>query len=435
MPGVIVVGAQWGDEGKGKIIDILTSKAKHIVRAQGGNNAGHTILIGTEEYKLHLIPSGILHPNTQCYIGAGTVLDPEVLIQEINSLEARGHITKGRLWISPAAHIIFPYHRQLDLLLEKKKGDRSIGTTGRGIGPCYADKANRLGIRMGELIRADLFPKILKSVINLKNEEVIRIYEQQPLSYEDILKQYTAFAEILKPYVTGVEVSICNAIKKDENVLFEGAQGTFLDITSGTYPFVTSSNTIAGGICVGAGVGPSHISHTLGVIKAYTTRVGNGPLPSEAKEDERFLDHHQAREYGTTTGRKRRIGWFDAVLAKTAVCLNGLQSLALTKLDILDELESIKICIAYKINGKLHNNLPSLAEDLAKTEPVYETLPGWKSTTKKAEKFDDLPKNARDYIHRIEALCGIPVSMISVGPERESTIILKDPFAVKGNNL
>ena len=353
MPSVIVVGAQWGDEGKGKIIDILTANAKHVIRAQGGNNAGHTILIGKEEYKLHLIPSGILHPNPKCYIGAGTVLDPEVLINEIDSIQSRGHTTKGRLWISPAAHVIFPYHRQMDLLLEKKKGDRSIGTTGRGIGPCYADKANRLGIRIGEFIRQDLFPKALKPVLNLKNEELIKIYGEPPLSYDAMLKQYNAYADYLRPYVTNIEVDICNAINKNENVLFEGAQGTFLDITSGTYPFVTSSNTIAGGICVGAGVGPSHIHHTLGVVKAYTTRVGNGPLPSEAKEDENFLDHHNAREYGTTTGRKRRIGWFDSVLAKTAVCLNGLQSMALTKLDILDELENIKICIGYKIHGKL----------------------------------------------------------------------------------
>jgi adenylosuccinate synthase len=435
MPSVIVVGAQWGDEGKGKIIDILTSKAQHIVRAQGGNNAGHTILIGKEEYKLHLIPSGILHPHTQCYIGAGTVLDPEVLIQEIESLESRGYNLKKRLWISPAAHVIFPYHKQIDLLLEKKKGERSIGTTGRGIGPCYADKANRLGIRMGELIRPDLFPKALQSLLNLKNEELKQLYSAEHLSYNSMLQQYTGYANFLNSYVASFEPIICEAIKNKEHVLFEGAQGTFLDITSGTYPFVTSSNTVAAGICVGAGIGPSYIDHTLGVVKAYTTRVGNGPLPSEVEDDQYFLDHDQAREYGTTTGRKRRIGWFDAVLVKTAICLNGLQSMALTKLDILDNLREIKICTGYHFHGKLQQHLPSIADDFALLEPVYETLPGWNTPTHQLTKYEDLPTNAKNYLKRIETLCGIPISLISVGPERENTIILKDLFSRIGDNL
>jgi len=432
MPSVIVVGAQWGDEGKGKIVDILTSKAKHVVRAQGGNNAGHTILVGTEEYKLHLIPSGILHPHTQCYIGAGTVLDPEVLIQEIQLLESRGHIMKGRLWISPAAHVIFPYHRQIDLLLEKKKGELSLGTTGRGIGPCYADKANRLGIRMGELIRSDLFPKALQIVLNLKNEELNKIYGADSIPYDAVLQQYSHYADTLKPYVASFEHGLCQAIKNNENVLFEGAQGTFLDLTSGTYPFVTSSNTVAGGICVGAGIGPSHIDHTLGVVKAYTTRVGHGPLPSEAASNEHFLDHRHAREYGTTTGRKRRIGWFDAVLVKTAICLNGLQSIALTKLDVLDGLEMIKLCVGYKVNGKLQHHVPSLAEDFACIEPIYESMPGWKSPAQGLTKYEALPENAKHYLKRIETLCGIPISIISVGAERDNTIILKDLFSGSG---
>ena len=431
MPSIIVVGAQWGDEGKGKIIDILTAQAKHIVRAQGGNNAGHTILIGDQEYKLHLIPSGILHQHTHCYIGAGTVIDPEVLINEINALDARGISSKGRLMISPAAHVIFPYHRVLDLLLEQKKGERAIGTTGRGIGPCYADKANRLGIRMGELIRPDIFSKVLKSVLTLKNEEITVLYGGEKMSYDDIFKRYTGFADYLRHFVDNVEEKINNVIDAGENVLFEGAQGTFLDITSGTYPFVTSSNTVAGGICVGAGVGPSRIDHTLGVVKAYTTRVGNGPLPSEAKEDEQFLDHHRAREYGTTTGRKRRIGWFDAVLAKTAVRLNGLDSIALTKLDILDELETIKICTGYQINGMRHDHLPSLTEDLEKIMPIYETMPGWKQTTSNITSYEELPSRAKDYLKYIETLCKTPISMISLGPERERTIILKELFSSK----
>lgn len=429
MPSVIVVGAQWGDEGKGKIIDILTSQAKHIVRAQGGNNAGHTILIGDQEYKLHLIPSGILHQHTHCYIGAGTVIDPEVLLREINGLEARGIPCKERLMISPAAHIIFPYHRILDLLLEGKKGERAIGTTGRGIGPCYADKANRLGIRMGELIRPDIFAKVLKSVLDLKNEELVKLYDAEPLTFDEIFETFTGYAQQLEHLVGNIEEKINDVIDLGENVLFEGAQGTFLDITSGTYPFVTSSNTVAGGICVGAGVGPSRIDHTIGVLKAYTTRVGNGPLPSETGDDENFLDHQSAREYGTTTGRKRRIGWFDAVLAKTAVRLNGLDSFALTKLDILDDLENIKICVGYQINGMRHDHLPSLTEDLEKILPIYETMPGWMQPTTDITSYDELPERAKDYIKRIETLCKTPVSILSLGPERERTIILSDIFA------
>lgn len=429
MPSVIVVGAQWGDEGKGKIIDILTSKAKHIVRSQGGNNAGHTVIIDKEEYKLHLIPAGALHPDTICYIEAGTVIDPEVLLQEIKGLEARGIKLKNRLWISPAAHILFPYHRMIDQLLEKKKGERFVGTTGRGIGPCYADKANRLGIRMGELIRADLFGKILTSVLAIKNDELEKLYGAERLQYDELFATFTGFAEALKPYVSQTEDTIHTAIENGENVLFEGAHGTFLDITTGTYPFVTSSNTIASGIATGAGVGPSRIDHTIGVIKAYTTRVGNGPLPSEAKENEQFLNHQEAREFGTTTGRKRRIGWFDAVLAKTAVRLNGLQSLALTKLDILDNLSEIKICVAYSINGKTQTTFPPIAEDLALISPIYETLPGWKTTTTNIKSYEDLPKPAQDYLKKIETLCGIPISILSLGPERERTIIIKDPFS------
>ncbi|NGX42778.1 MAG: Adenylosuccinate synthetase [Chlamydiae bacterium] len=431
MPGVIVVGAQWGDEGKGKIIDILTTEAKHIVRAQGGNNAGHTIIIGQEEYKLHLTPSGILHPHTQCYIGAGTVIDPEVLILEMNKLESRGIDLTGRLWISPAAHIIFPFHRKLDLLLEQRKGLRAVGTTGRGIGPCYADKANRLGIRMAEMLNPELFPKLLETVLKLKNEELTKLYNSEPLSYEEICSEYTRYAQYLNPHIASVEEIIDNAVVAGENVLFEGAQGTFLDTTTGTYPYVTSSNTVAGGICTGAGIGPSRITHTLGVIKAYTTRVGLGPLPSEVEEGEEFLDHQAAREFGTTTRRKRRIGWFDAVLAKTAAKLNGLDSLALTKLDILDQVETIKLCVAYDICGERVSRLPYLAEDLQKTKPIYEEMPGWKTTTTSMSTFEELPIEAQNYLKRIETLTEVPISIISVGPERDQTIVLNNPFAVE----
>ncbi|MCB1112869.1 MAG: adenylosuccinate synthase [Chlamydiia bacterium] len=426
MPSVVVVGTQWGDEGKGKIIDLFTGSAQHIVRAQGGNNAGHTIQIGDLEYKLHLIPSGILHPNTQCYIGAGTVIDPKVLIHEIKSLEERGIDTKERLWLSPAAHVIFPYHCLLDTLLEAKKGERFIGTTGRGIGPCYVDKANRIGIRIGELVRNDLFPKLLKSVLTLKNEKLTKLYNEAALSYELLLEEYSSYADTLRPYVVDVETRIHEALEKGENILLEGAQGTFLDITVGTYPYVTSSNTTASGICVGAGIGPRAIDHVIGVIKAYTTRVGNGPLPSEEKNS--FLDHQSAREFGTTTGRKRRIGWFDAVLARTAVRYNSLDSLALTKLDILDNQETINICVAYSIDGVRTEHLPTLSCDIEKIIPIYETLPGWLTTTENITSIDALPPNARAYLQRIEQLCGVPISVLSLGPEREKTIIVNDPF-------
>ncbi|MEC7838465.1 MAG: adenylosuccinate synthase [Chlamydiota bacterium] len=432
MPGVIVVGTQWGDEGKGKIIDLLTTQAKHIVRAQGGNNAGHTIKFDGQEFKLHLIPSGILQSHTTCYIGAGTVIDPKVLIQEIQGIEDRGIRTKNRLWISPAAHIIFPYHCTLDRLLEDKKGERRIGTTGRGIGPCYVDKANRLGIRIGELTDKNLFPRLLSSVLELKNEELQKLYGEDPISYQPLLKEYTSYAETLNQYVAPVESMIHNALANHENTLLEGAQGTFLDGTHGTYPFVTSSNTLAGGIAVGAGVGPSHIHHTIGVIKAYTTRVGNGPLPSEIPEDESFLEHQKAREFGTTTGRKRRIGWFDAMIAKTAVNLNGLDSLALTKLDILDTLDEIKICIGYKIDGIEIHNFPYLADELERVEAIYEVLPGWRSPTTNLTSIEDLPKNALRYLERIQQLCGIPISILSFGPEREKTLLIQDIFENKG---
>jgi len=435
MPSVIVVGAQWGDEGKGKIVDILASNARHVVRAQGGHNAGHKVMISNEEYKLHLIPSGILKPHTICYIGAGTVIDPEILIGEINFLESCGVEIKGRLWISSAAHVIFPYHRQLDTALEKMKGNRTIGTTGRGIGPCYADKANRLGIRMGELIRVDIFSKVLKSVLEFKNEELTKLYELEPHSFETIFKRYSNFAAILESYVTNAEELINEAIDAQENIIFEGAQGTFLDITSGTYPYVTSSHTIAGGICSGAGVGPTRIDHTLGVIKSYTTRVGQGPLPSEVDETDILLSHVETRECGATTARKRRFGWFDATLAKTAARLNGFDSLAITKLDVLEGLETIKICVGYQILDKTYNYLPSVAEDLDKIVPIYETLPGWKAGSADVLTYDELPLNAKNYLKRIEQLCGIPISMISLGKDLTHSIVLSDPFKAKNEGL
>lgn len=430
MPSVVVVGVQWGDEGKGKIIDLLSKDADCVVRAQGGNNAGHTVVIGQEEYKLNLIPSGIFNPTTLCYIGAGTVIDPEVLLAEIEQLEQKGITLKERLFVSPGAHVIFPYHKQIDLALEKKKGKLAVGTTGRGIGPCYADKANRIGIRMGDFVDQEALSTLLTETLPLKNDELSLLYGQDPLDLCQLLKSSSQIAQKLIPFVKQFEPDLHTSLERGDTVLFEGAQGTFLDNTHGTYPFVTSSSTLAAGICVGAGVGPSAIGHVLGVLKAYTTRVGNGPLPTELKGDELFLDHIQAREYGTTTGRKRRIGWFDAVIARTGVRMNGVQSLALTKIDILDSCDEIKICTGYRVGDKTFKYTPTLIQELEKVEPIYETVPGWKTSTSKIKDPSELPQEARNYLKRIEHLCAVPISILSLGPARESTIILKNPFEV-----
>ncbi|MBS4167286.1 MULTISPECIES: adenylosuccinate synthase [unclassified Neochlamydia] len=431
MPQVILIGAQWGDEDKSKIIDMLTAQVKHVIRSQGGNNAGHTVVLDQQEYKFHLISSAILHSHTHCYIGAGTVIDPEVLLQEMEDLESKGVQIKGRLLISPSAHIIFPYHQMLDFLLEQKKGERAIGTTGRGIGPCYADKAQRLGIRMGELVRPDIFGKLLKSILQVKNEELTKLFGVEKLNEEEIYKKYSRYAELLKPFVAEVEGLIHQAIDNKENILFEGAQGTFLDTSLGTYPYVTSSSTIAGGICAGAGVGPTCIDHTLGVVKAYTTRVGNGPFPTEFQENESFLNHPITSEYSNAVGRRRRIGWFDAVLTRTAVHINGIDSLAVTQLNRLDYLDSIKVCVGYQIHGVRINHIPYLSEDLDKIIPIYETMPGWNASTSQITTYKELPQNAQKYLSKIEQLCRAPINIISLGPQREKTLILKDLFSTK----
>lgn len=430
MPAVIVVGTQWGDEGKGKIVDLLTGQADSIVRAQGGNNAGHTIVFGDEEYKLHLIPSGILREGKQCFIGAGTVIDPEVLVKEIEGLEERGIDLRGRLWISDAAHVIFPYHKTMDSLMERRKGSDSVGTTGRGIGPCYADKAHRMGIRMGELLRPNLFQKRLEWVMDIKNTELQKLYEVRPLDCTQILKLYSDYAEKLQPYITSVKAELNRRILAKENILFEGAQGTFLDNTSGTYPYVTSSSTLAGGVCAGAEVGPTQITHTLGVAKAYTTRVGNGPLPTLIDEEESFVCHERDREIGTTSGRKRRIGWFDAVVVREAVRMNGVNSIALTKLDVLDRLKTIKICTGYELDGEPCDHLPNLADDIERLKPIYEEVAGWQCDTSQIKTMEELPQKARFYLRRCEDLIGVPLCLVSTGPAREQTIHIEgcNPF-------
>ncbi len=420
MPSIAVIGMQWGDEGKGKVIDLLSERALHIARAQGGNNAGHTIVAKGQEYRFHVVPSGIIYSHTNCYIGGGTVIDPLSLLLEFEELKNHRIDFEDRLFLSRYAHVVMPYHRLLDQLAEKAKGSLAVGTTGRGIGPCYADKVNRCGIRIADFLNPQGFRALLERNLSMKNKELESLYAHSPLELDPIFDEYQKLAERLKPFAASVEELLYTASKKGEKVLFEGAQGALLDNTFGTYPFVTSSCTLAGGVCSGAGVGPSLIDQTIGVAKAYTTRVGNGPFPTELKPEElaRFPDHGAAREIGTTTGRKRRIGWLDVFLLKYTISLNGADSLALTKLDILDELDEIKICTGYK-----HcRYFPATLDELQSAAPIYETLKGWKRSTRGVEVFHDLPNAAKAYVRRIEELCGVPVAIVSVGPEREKTL-------------
>lgn len=414
---------QWGDEGKGKVVDLLSELAVHIARAQGGNNAGHTVVVSGKEYRFHLIPSGILYPHTKCYIGGGTVIDPKSLIGEMDSLRHHGISFERRLFISPYAHVIFPYHRLLDELNER---NHSIGTTKRGIGPCYIDKVGRLGLRMADLIAKDTFPSKLAKTMHWKNLEIERLHGHKPLAVDEVVEEYTAYADQLLPFVAPVEELLFRAGRSKEKILFEGAQGSLLDVTFGTYPFVTSSCTIAGGISSGLGIGPSGIDRIIGVTKAYTTRVGNGPFVTELSNDDLrfFPDHTAAREIGVTTGRKRRIGWFDAPLVNHTIRLSGVDSLAIMKLDILDGLEEILICVGYRIGKKQIPTFPATIEDLARVEPVYEKMPGWKSPIGSIRVFDDLPREARAYVRRIEEICGVEAGLISVGPGREQTLWL-----------
>ncbi|MDP1607803.1 MAG: adenylosuccinate synthase [Chlamydiales bacterium] len=410
---MIIVGMQWGDEGKGKVIDLFSEKAEHIARAQGGNNAGHTVIVEGAEYRFHLVPSGILYPHTTCYIGGGTVIDPDSLLQEIRELEALGVTCKGRLFVSAYAHVVMPYHRLQDREEEREKGSSSVGTTGRGIGPCYADKIGRLGIRVAELLCPDAFRKQLEWIWGYK--------KVQNWDVNAVAEQYGRYAEQLAPYVGPVEELLFEADKKGEKILFEGAQGALLDVTFGTYPFVTSSCTLSGGMFSGLGIGPKAASGVLGVAKAYTTRVGQGPFPTEFKE-ESFFDHTAAREIGVTTGRKRRMGWLDAFMLRHTAALNGIDSLALMKLDILDKLEEIKVCVGYTLNGQLLQTFPVISDQLSDVEPVYETFAGWKEPTGEIRFFEDLPSLAQTYIRFLEQFLGVEVALISVGPQRHQTI-------------
>lgn len=422
MANTILVGAQWGDEGKGKIIDVLTANADIVVRSQGGNNAGHTVIHRGTKYILHLIPSGILRRGKVCVIGNGVVVDPLALVVEIEGLRKLGIVIGKNLLLSDCAHLVLPYHRALDEQRELRKGHVKIGTTKRGIGPAYGDKAARTGLRVSDLMQPTLFSKKLKAKI-WENNSILQALGAKPINYGEVNEQYLAAGQKLRPFVANTVVYLHRALQRGKEVLFEGAQGTFLDIDHGTYPYVTSSNTTAGGACTGSGVPPHRMDRVLGVMKAYTTRVGEGALPTEDARLANLL-HKMGREFGATTGRARRCGWFDAVATHYATMINGLDELAITNLDGLDGMDRIRVCVAYRLNGKRLDVPPCDAAQLANCEPVYEELPGWKESTHAAKKMSQLPLNARKYTKRISELTGAKLSMVSVGPERGQTIFV-----------
>jgi adenylosuccinate synthase len=427
LANVVVIGAQWGDEGKGKITDLLSGSADVVVRYQGGVNAGHTVVVDNQTFKLHLIPSGILYPDTECIIGSGTVIDPKILIEELDQLESL-KISTQNLMISQTAHVTMPYHRLLDQASEEQRGSQKIGTTKRGIGPTYADKSERTGIRIIDLMETESLPDQLRWTINNKNVILEKLYNLPPLDPEEVIQEYLQYAERLRPHVVDASLKIDAAVQARRNILFEGAQGTLLDLDHGTYPYVTSSNPVAGGACVGAGVGPTMIDRVIGVAKAYTTRVGEGPFPTEMVEGIGQVLCDRGAEFGTTTGRQRRCGWFDAVIGRYAVRINGLDCLAITKLDVLDGLEEIKVCVAYDIDGERCEHFPSSARTFARCQPIYETVPGWKESTADCRTLEDLPKEALNYLKFLAELMKVPIAIVSLGASREQTIIVEDPI-------
>ncbi len=422
MPATVIVGAQWGDEGKGKIIDLLARDSDIIVRFQGGNNAGHTIVLDKKQFILHLIPSGILHKDKICIIANGVVVNPKALLEEIDALGKRGIDIDRRLFVSTSCHIIFPYHWKLDQLKEEKKGRGKIGTTKKGIGPCYADKAARSGIRLSDLLNDDIFKIKLKDNIDEKNEILNKVYGFGGFSFDDVYPEYIGYRDRIKRYATDTISMINEALNGNRRLLFEGAQGTFLDVDFGTYPYVTSSNATAGGACIGCGISPSRIDRVLGVVKAYTTRVGEGPFPTEFPDELMSKVRNKGKEFGATTGRPRRCGWFDAVLVRYAVMLNDLKEVAVTKLDVLDNLKNLKICTGYEYKGKKLGVLPSSAEMFSEIKPIYEQLPGWMCNIEDIKNYKDLPENAKKYLSRISELINAKISIVSVGSGREQTI-------------
>jgi adenylosuccinate synthase len=429
MANVVVVGTQWGDEGKGKIVDYLASEADLVVRYQGGNNAGHTLVVKGQQTICHLIPSGILHRGKKCLIGNGVVVDPEVLLAEMNKLRERGiPVTPRRLSLSEKAHLIMPYHKAVDLAREAAKGKNKIGTTGRGIGPCYEDKAARVGIRAVDLLEPDTLKEKIQTNLREKNFYLTHFLNAEPLDFQVVYDGYLSMAEALRPYITNVSLEIDRAVKKNKRILFEGAQGTHLDLDHGTYPFVTSSNPVSGSASAGAGVGPDKLNHVIGIVKAYTTRVGAGPFTTELFDEIGDTIQQRGAEFGATTGRKRRCGWLDLVAVRESSRLNGLSSLGITKLDVLTGLEKVKVCVAYESGGKKIDFMPASLKKLGECTAVYKEYPGWNEDISSARKWKDLPPSAKKYLKGIEEVTQVPLSIVSVGSGREQSIILRDPF-------
>ena len=425
MPAVVLLGAQWGDEGKGKATDLLGDQVDYVVRYQGGNNAGHTVVIGDQKYALHLLPSGILSPNVIPVIGNGVVIDPAVLLTEIKGLNERG-INTSKLKISTNAHLITPYHRTIDKVSERFLGKSKIGTTGRGIGPAYADKINRIGIRVQDLFDQSILKQKIEAALHDKNQILVKVFNRKGITVEEVIDEYLGYAEILKPYVTDTSLLLDQALQQGKVVLLEGSQGTLLDVDHGTYPFVTSSNPTAGGASTGSGIGPTKITRVIGILKAYTTRVGSGPFPTELFDEDGEALRKIGGEVGVTTGRNRRCGWFDAPIARYAVRVNGLTDFFLTKLDVLTGWEKIPVCVAYEIDGKRIEELPASQSDFHHAKPIYEYLPGWKENISKARSVADLPTNAQEYVKFLEKISGAPMSAIGVGPGRDETIVVRD---------
>ena len=425
MPAIVLLGAQWGDEGKGKATDLLGDKVKYVVRYQGGNNAGHTVVIGDQKYALHLLPSGILTPSCIPVIGNGVVIDPAVLLEEIRGLNERG-VDTSNLKISTNAHLITPYHRTIDKVSERFLGKAKIGTTGRGIGPAYADKINRIGIRVQDLFDPSILRQKIEGALRDKNQVLIKVFNRKGIEIDEVLREYLEYAEILRPYVTDTSLLLNQALERGENVLLEGSQGTLLDVDHGTYPFVTSSNPTAGGASTGSGIGPTRITRVIGIVKAYTTRVGSGPFPTELFDEDGEKLRSIGGEFGTTTGRSRRCGWYDAPIARYAVRINGLTDFFLTKLDVLTGWEKIPVCVAYDVDGTRVEELPASQSDFHHAQPIYEYLPGWSEPISHARDLKDLPANARAYVKFLEEVSGAPMSAIGVGPGRDETIVVKD---------
>ncbi|MFC4591646.1 adenylosuccinate synthase [Sphaerisporangium corydalis] len=424
MPAVVLVGAQWGDEGKGKATDLLGGEVDYVVRYQGGNNAGHTVVIGDQKYALHLLPTGVLSPDVVPVIGNGVVIDPGVLLSEIDGLQERG-ISSDRLLISASAHLIMPHHKALDKVTERYLGKARIGTTGRGIGPAYGDKIARMGIRVQDLLDPGILGKKIEIALHEKNQVLTKVYNRRGIDPAKVLDEYLGYAERLKPHIADTSLILNRALDQDKVVLLEGGQGNLLDIDHGTYPFVTSSSPTSGGACVGSGIPPTRLTRVIGILKAYTTRVGSGPFPTELTDEMGEWLRTTGGEYGVTTGRDRRCGWFDAIIARYATRINGVTDFFLTKLDVLSGLERIPVCVAYEVDGARYDEIPMTQTDFHHAKPIYEELPGWQEDITEAKTFDDLPKNAQNYVRTLEELSGAPISAIGVGPGRTQTLSLR----------